>query len=674
MIARLAIANRGEIARRIIRTATSMGIETVAMYSDTDAGSPHVRDSDLAVRLTGRGASETYLNVDAVVDAALRSRADALHPGYGFLSENAELARAAIAAGLTWVGPTPDVIAAMGDKLAAKSAMAAAGVPTLPTWTADDPAVEFPVLVKAAAGGGGKGMRVVRTRPELPGAIEAAAREANGAFGDPTVFLERLVARARHIEVQILADSHGNFVHLFERECSLQRRHQKIVEECPSSALDDELRRAMGDAALRGARAVGYLGAGTVEFVLEDDGRFWFLEVNTRIQVEHPVTEAVTGVDLVREQLLVAAGEPLSVRQEDLSIRGHAIEARLYAEDPANDFLPCTGVVADFSVPARPALRWESGVEQGSVVGIDFDPMLAKVISHAPSRLEAARSLALGLSRARLRGVVTNRDFLVAALRSTAFLRGDTTTDFVDTAGVPRLRDATEEEVAVAAAAAALAARHARRSTAGVLRNVPGGWRNSVMPPERASYRHRGTNVEVCYSFGRDGSATFVVNALTLQLSGVDVSAAEPGLEVTVSVGGDGERRLHVLEAPPKVWVQSAGGDIELDIVERFSVAGSQNPEGSLVSPMPGRVVRVSVAAGDVVEAGTELVVIEAMKMEHKLTAATSGRVGEVLVSAGDQVAAGQLLVVVEDALRDGPDAPEGQAKPEGQAEAEGTR
>ncbi len=660
MISRLAIANRGEIARRITRTAASMGIETVAMFSDTDAGSPHVRESDVAVRLAGRGASETYLNVDAVVAAALRSRADALHPGYGFLSENAELARAVIAAGLTWVGPTPEVIAAMGDKLAAKSAMAAAGVPTLPTWEADDPSVEFPVLVKAAAGGGGKGMRVVRDRSELAGALEAAAREAGAAFGDPTVFLERLVQRARHIEVQILADSHGNFVHLFERECSLQRRHQKIVEESPSSAVDSELRRALGDAALRGARAVGYLGAGTVEFVLEGDGSFWFLEVNTRIQVEHPVTEAVTGVDLVREQLLVAAGEPLSVRQEDLSIRGHAIEARLYAEDPANDFLPCTGALVDFSVPARPQLRWESGVEQGSVVGIDFDPMLAKVISHAPSRPEAAAALALGLSRARVRGVVTNRDFLVAALRSKEFLRAETTTDFVDSAGVPRLRDVSDAEVAVAAAAACLAARHVRRSTAGVLGAVPGGWRNSVMPPERASYRHRGASVDVSYHFGRDGSATFVVNGSTLELSDVDVSAAPPGLEVTASGAGGDVHRLHVAESAGKVWVQSVEGDVELEIVERFAVAGSPNPEGALVSPMPGRVVRVSVASGDAVEAGAELVVIEAMKMEHKLNAPTSGRVTQVLVGGGDQVAAGQLLVVVEVAHRPAGGEPEG--------------
>jgi propionyl-CoA carboxylase alpha chain len=649
VIARLAIANRGEIARRIITTATSMGIETVAMFSDGDAGSPHVRDSDLAVRLPGQSASETYLNVDAVVDAALRSRADALHPGYGFLSERADLARAAIAAGLTWVGPTPEVIAAMGDKLAAKSAMAAAGVPTLPTWTADDPSVELPVLVKAAAGGGGKGMRVVTTRSELPGALEAAAREASAAFGDPTVFLERLVQRARHIEVQILADSHGNFVHLFERECSVQRRHQKIIEECPSSALDDEQRRLIGDAALRGARAVGYLGAGTVEFVVEEDGSFWFLEVNTRIQVEHPVTEAVTGVDLVREQLLVAAGEALSVCQDDLSICGHAIEARLYAEDPANGFLPCTGNLAEFTAPSRPALRWESGVERGSVVGIDFDPMLAKVISHAPSRAEAARSLALGLSRARVRGVVTNRDFLVASLRSPAFLNGETTTDFVDTAGVPRLRDVSEEELAVAAAAACLAARQVRRSTARALRNVPGGWRNSVMPAEQASYTHRGQNLEVCYHFARDGSATFVVNASTLVFSGIEVIAAAPGLEVRASLGGSDERCLHVLETGPKVWVQSADGDVELDVVERFAVAGSTNPEGALVSPMPGRVVRVSVAAGDIVAAGAELVVIEAMKMEHKLTAPMSSRVSEVRAGAGDQVAAGQLLVVVED-------------------------
>ena len=648
MIERLAVANRGEIARRIMRTAASMGIETVAMYADGDADSPHVREADQALRLPGSTAAETYLDVDAVLAAALRGGADALHPGYGFLSERAELARATIDAGLTWVGPSPDVISAMGDKLAAKKIMAEAGVPTLPTWSPGDPSIVFPVLVKAAAGGGGKGMRLVGDPEGLPGALEAAAREAQSAFGDPTVFLERFVQGARHVEVQILADSHGNFVHLFERECSIQRRHQKIIEECPSGAVSSDLRRQLGEAALRGARAVGYLGAGTVEFVLEANGSFWFLEVNTRIQVEHPVTEAVTGVDLVREQLLIASGEPMSIRQEALSIDGHAVEARLYAEDPANDFLPCTGTLVEFSQPDHPALRWESGVETGSVVGIDFDPMLAKVIAHAPSRVEAARRLALGLSRSRIRGVTTNRDFLVAILRSQDFLSGETTTDFVEVSGVPRSRSVDKDELAVAAVAAALARRFRRMTQACVLRQVPAGWRNSVMPPERESFTHCGQTLQVTYSFARDGSADFSVGGESLKLSRPQVSVCGLCVEVRVSLGGSDDRRLLVTAEGSRLWVQGREGDVELGVVERFPVAGSAGPQGGLTSPMPGRVVNVSVAVGDTVDAGSLLVVIEAMKMEHRLNAPHPGRVAQVLAGPGDQVGAGQLLVVVD--------------------------
>ncbi|MDQ3146516.1 MAG: ATP-grasp domain-containing protein, partial [Actinomycetota bacterium] len=414
--ATLLVANRGEIARRVLRTARSMGLRTVAVYVDADAGAPFVAEADEAVQLPA-----TYLDGTSIIEAAKATGAQAVHPGYGFLSENATFAGEVEAAGLVWVGPSPAVIEAMGDKLAAKRAAVAAGVPTL--RSSEDPEADgevgYPLLVKAAAGGGGKGMRVVASADELPEAVAAARREAASGFGDDRVFLERWVPRSRHVEIQILGDAHGGLVHLGERECSIQRRHQKIIEESPSPVVDDAMRAAMGDAALRLAKAIGYQSAGTVEFLVDDDSReFWFLEVNTRLQVEHPVTEEVTGIDLVREQLRVAAGEALGYGQADVTFSGHAVEARLYAEDPASGFLPATGTIAAFAPAPSPAVRWDSGVEAGSVVGVDFDPMLAKVVAHGPTRAEAAGRLALALERLHLGGVTTNRDFLAATLRS----------------------------------------------------------------------------------------------------------------------------------------------------------------------------------------------------------------------------------------------------------------
>src|SRR6266702_3359120 len=527
----LLIANRGEIARRIIRTASAMGIATVAAYADGDAGAPFVKEADRAVALPGRTAAETYLNIDALLQAAASTGADAVHPGYGFLSERAAFARAVLAAGLTWVGPPPDVIEVMGDKLAAKRMMAEAGVPVLeswevggqsggapggspgrPSWTAADLGeLPMPLLVKAAAGGGGKGMRVVSRSGDLAEAVAAARREAGAAFGDPTVFCERYITGARHVEIQILADSHGNTVHCFERECSIQRRHQKIIEECPSPALEAGLRDRMGAVALAAAKAAGYAGAGTVEFVLGPSGEFWFIEINTRLQVEHPVTEAVTGLDLVREQLLVAQGLPLSVTQAGLAIDGHAIEARLYAEDPAAGFLPTTGTLLDWHPAAAPRCRWDSGVEQGSTVGTEFDPMLAKVIAHAPTRTEAALRLALALERSRIRGITTNRDFLVAALRHPEFLAGDTTTSFIELTGLAAARPRPGAGLRIAAMAAALTAQAGARASAPVLRSLPSGWRNSVMPPERAGYRHEAGQLEVTYRRQRGGSFAVTV-------------------------------------------------------------------------------------------------------------------------------------------------------------------
>ena len=494
-IKRILIVNRGEIARRIMRTAHNMGISTVAIYADGDASEPFVQEADQAVSLDGTSSLETYLDHDKVLAAAKRTGADAVHPGYGFLSENTTFAAAVQAAGLIWIGPDSDAISKMGDKLSSKNLMTEAGVPTLPSAEVEAGAdakslakdIGYPLLVKASAGGGGKGMRVVESEAELEEAVEGARREAGASFGDDTIFLERWLSSSRHVEIQVLGDEQGNAVHCFERECSIQRRHQKIIEEAPSPAVSPELREKMGAAAVAAAKAIGYTSAGTVEFLLDGDD-FWFLEMNTRLQVEHPITEEITGLDLVREQILVAQGQSLSVEQEDLSINGHAIEARIYGEDPASDFLPTAGPVLLFERSKVADARFDSGIETGSVVGIEFDPMLAKVIVHAPTRVEAALRLARVLETTRLQGIVTNRDFLVSVLREQAFLDGDTTTDFIERIDPPRGREPNRGEMIEAAIAAAMIAQGDRRADSKTLNRIPSGWRNSVMPPELVEY------------------------------------------------------------------------------------------------------------------------------------------------------------------------------------------
>jgi len=705
VITTLLIANRGEIARRIAATAAAMGIATVAVYADGDADEPFAAEADHAVALPGRTAAETYLNTGALLRAAAAAGADAVHPGYGFLAEQPAFARAVAAAGLTWVGPPADVIEALGDKLAAKRMMSGAGLPVLPSWEVTGEVrpvigdLPLPLLVKAVGGGGGKGMRVVASAAELGDAVAAASREAAAAFGDPAVFLEPYVAGARHVEVQVLADSRGGAVHCFERECSIQRRHQKIIEECPSPALGPGLRDRMGAVALAAAKAAGYAGAGTVEFVLGPSGEFWFIEINTRLQVEHPVTEAVTGLDLVREQLLVAQGLPLSVTQAGLAIDGHAIEARLYAEDPAAGFLPTTGTLLDWHPAAAPRCRWDSGVEQGSTVGTEFDPMLAKVIAHAPTRTEAALRLALALERSRIRGITTNRDFLVAALRHPRFLAGDTTTSFIELTGLAAARPRPGAGLRIAAMAAALTAQAGARASAPVLRSLPSGWRNSVMPPERAGYRHEAGQLEVTYRRQRDGSFAVTVTgpgpadgqagegggqdeqggAGSLAPGGGDPGAAAgaaggrgcnaaggaagkaaggAAAPVTVAVreagggwidlaAGGRKHRLHVFRHGSRVWVQGPGGDIELSAVPRFPAAEPEPVAGGLVAPLPGTVLAVHVAPGDTVSAGQLLMTVEAMKMEHRITAPRDGVVGEVRARPGDQVSGGDLLAVI---------------------------
>jgi propionyl-CoA carboxylase alpha chain len=819
VIAKLLVANRGEIAARVLRTARAMGIATVAVFSDPDRDAPFVAQADEAVPLGGatpaeavrrapapsRRASalaESYLRVDAILDAAERTGADAVHPGYGFLAESPELAAGCRKRGLAFVGPPSEVLAALGDKLEAKRVATAAGVPVLPGVAvggqgAGDLAaaagrVGFPLVVKATHGGGGIGMAVARDPGDLAAAVDAARRQAGSAFGDDAVFLERWLEAPRHVEVQLLADAGGRMVQLFERECSIQRRHQKLIEESPSPAVGPDLRRRLGEAALAVARAVGYVGAGTVEFLLEgpgdgpsssdgaavdpDGGRFWFLEVNPRIQVEHPVTEAVTGLDLVRLQLLAAAGEPLPPEATRAELHGHAVEARLYAEDPSAGFLPRTGTVHRFEIagggpgaggdpavlgPGGWGVRVDAGVAEGSVVGVHYDPLLAKVVAHAPTRPEAARMLASALSTARLHGVVTNRDLLVGVLRSAPFLSGETDTAFLDrhppaeltAAGGSAGQPGEPSAVRLHAAVAALAAQAERRATATVYPAVPSGWRNNPSQLQRTDLelgRPPGpggvggpVGISVAYRFdrtgtlealevdgdplpgfrlwhcspdpahppGRGGGQATRTWLVDLEADGVrrrfqvhrvgDTAYVDsplghtelrerpqdpelPGAEGRPAAGTPPGGRPAAGASPEGLWTTGpapSGGRLRsptggLDAAgSRGSVgahgsrggagavgspggAGADSEQGVLpagadgaaVAPLPGIVRQVAVRVGDRVDAGAVLVVVEAMKTEHRIAAGRAGRVRRVLVAEGQEVAAGATVVELEEA------------------------
>ncbi|WP_031073086.1 acetyl/propionyl/methylcrotonyl-CoA carboxylase subunit alpha [Streptomyces sp. NRRL S-118] len=626
MITSVLVANRAEIACRVFRTCRSLGIDTVAVHSDPDAGALHVREADAAVRLPGAAPADTYLRGDLIVRAALAAGADAVHPGYGFLSENADFARAVTDAGLTWIGPPPKAIEAMASKTRAKELMAAAGVPLLdPVDPATATPSDLPLLLKAAAGGGGRGMRVVRDLAALPGELAAATAEARSAFGDGEVFAEPYVERGRHVEVQVLADAHGTVWALGTRDCSLQRRHQKVVEEAPAPGLAPALRETLHTAAVAAATAVGYVGAGTVEFLVAGD-RAYFLEMNTRLQVEHPVTEAVFGLDLVALQLRVAEGAALPPAPPAAS--GHAVEARLYAEDPARDWSPQTGVLHALELPA--GLRVDAGYAAGDTIGVHYDAMLAKVIAHAPTRDEAVRKLAHALARARVHGPVTNRELLVRSLRHPDFTAGRLDTGFYErnldglTAPAPG-----EAEAAVAAALAAAARRGGRF----------GGFRNVPSQPQSARYGGH----EVRYRSTRGGGWTVVSHP---HLHVVDVTPelvrlADDGVVRAWEVAAYGDGTVHVT---------TPGTAHRLAEHPRFTDPAERTAPGSLLAPMPGTVVRVAdVAPGDRVAAGQPLVWLEAMKMEHRVTAPASGTLAALHAAPGHQVEVGALLAVVEE-------------------------
>lgn len=719
---RVLIANRGEIAVRIARTCRSLGIETVAVHSDVDGDALHVEACDQAVRLGGAAPADSYLRVDALLEAAARTGADAVHPGYGFLAENAGFATAVLEAGLTWIGPSPDAIATMGDKVAAKRAMADAGVPLVPgeelvddvsdgDLTAAGERIGYPLLVKAAAGGGGKGMRIVRDTGELVDAVAAARREALGAFGDGTVFLERYLDRARHVEVQILGDHHGQVVHAFERECSVQRRHQKVVEEAPSPGIDGPVRDALLHAAVAAGRAIGYRNAGTVEFIVDEsrlaarrDGQdvdprdcIAFLEVNTRLQVEHPVTEEtvrirdaagqLTRLDLVREQLHVAAGLPLRFAQDQLVQTGHAIEVRLYAEEPAAGYLPRSGPLHALLPAHGDGVRWDLGVRSGDVIATHYDPMIAKVIAAAPTRTEAAARLARELDTTVLAGVTTNRDLLVAVLRDPTFLSGATTTDHLDVhhpGGTTPAPSQAARRVALAAVAVAGTVRRAVDRPDDLPAVRPGFASAATFRPHLTA-TVEGEDVTVRHHVTRDGHVALTIlpgatpedrdegAALDLMVrlhhhaSGAPLPAGED-LHLVVEV--DGVRSpLRVTTVEDVHVVATPHGRVTVREHPRFPDAADDVPTGATLAPMPGSVVSVDVAEGDRVDFHQLLCAVEAMKMEHRVTAPVAGTVVDVRVTPGQQVDADQVLIVVEpDAEGDvEPDA-EGDVRPEVEA------
>ncbi|MEU9363413.1 biotin carboxylase N-terminal domain-containing protein [Streptomyces avermitilis] len=616
MIASVLVANRGEIACRVFRSCRASGIRTVAVYSDADENALHARVADAAVRLPGAAPAQTYLRGDLIVKAALAAGADAVHPGYGFLSENAGFARAVRDAGLVWIGPPPEAIEAMASKTRAKKLM---GLEPLTEVTPSD----LPVLVKAAAGGGGRGMRVVRDLAELDAELTAARAEALSAFGDGEVFVEPYVEGGRHVEVQVLADTHGTVWALGTRDCSLQRRHQKVIEESPAPGVDAGLTAELHELAIRAARAVGYTGAGTVEFLVAD-GRAHFLEMNTRLQVEHPVTEAVFGIDLVAQQIRVAEGAALE--SDPPRARGHAIEARLYAEDPSRDWAPQTGTLHRLALPREADVRLDTGYTDGDAVGVHYDPMLAKAVVHAPTRAEAVRRLADALDRAEIHGPVTNRDLLVRSLRHPEFTAARMDTGFYDRHLAELTAPAPDP---YAPLAAALADAHGRSRF--------GGWRNLPSQPQTRRYLMAGDEHEARYHHTRDG----------LTAEGVRVVHADAGLVILEISGVQG--KFQVSRYDDQVYVNATA----LTELPRFPDPAARQEPGSLLAPMPGTVVRVAegLAEGARVEAGQPLLWLEAMKMEHKISAPTAGTLSALHATPGQQVEVGTLLAVVQRAL-----------------------
>jgi len=632
------VANRGEIASRIMSSAQKMGIKCVAVYVEADKNAPYLTQADQSVKL-----DTNYLDADAILNAAKMTHSEAIHPGYGFLSENADFASSVEQSGLIWIGPSASAIAKMGDKLKAKAITESAGLPTLPIalTEADIDSIGFPLLIKASAGGGGKGMRIVNNAKDLADSIKITQGEAQQAFGDGTIFFESYIKKSRHIEIQILGDHHGNIIHLGERECSIQRRYQKIIEESPSPRLDSALREQLGDAAISLAKKINYQSAGTIEFLFDDEtGKFWFLEMNTRLQVEHPVTEEVTGIDIVEQQLLIAGNQELNITQQDVVWDGHAIEARIYAEDPENNFLPSTGKLIANQIKPKAGIRWDSGVEAGMLIGTDFDPLLAKVIAHGSTRLDAARKLASELENTHFGGFVTNVEFLANVLRHKEFIQGNTTTGFIDEFSPSRSLVLEDDQQRFVAITAALWLQGLNRSQAVVLENMPSGWNNARLPDQRIVFEMDDRLLEIHYKRNRDGSFT---------VDNLQQAIVHHWCESEVDIEIDGVRTLSsVTMEGDQLLVQCLGGNKLLNIQPRFVSSQEQEQQGSLVSPMPGKVVELHVKKGDRVKAGDNLLMIEAMKMNHNVKANEDGIIAELFVQENDQLDYGAVLMIIE--------------------------
>ena len=632
------IANRGEIACRIIRTANEMGIKTIAVYEDADSNATFVSMSDVAVKL-----KNGYLDADEIVDAAKKTGADAIHPGYGFLSENSIFARKVIRNNIIWIGPTPHVIKVMGDKIKAKELAKKANVPTLEKAESikDSKQLGFPLLIKAAAGGGGKGMRIVNNKNELKDAVAAAKREAKAGFGDERVFIEKYIKKSRHIEIQVLGDQHGNVIHLGERECSIQRRHQKIIEESPSPKLDDELREQIGNAAVKLAKKIKYQSAGTVEFILDENtNEFWFLEVNTRLQVEHPVTEEVTGVDLVRAQINIAKNEYLELKQKDVEFNGHALEVRLYAENPNNDFLPETGKIVCYEPYKNKSIRWDSGVQKGYEVGTNFDPMLSKVISWAPNRTDACLQLATALEKSCIGGVKTNKDFLVECIRHPEFLAGNTTSDFIEIQSPKRKKVLNDHDKNSLMIAGALWISQTNIKNKNKLRFIKHSWTNGRLPHQNISFQFENEIHQIKYSY---------INKESILIHEKNVEIISFDNEMLECVINDIRSQYQIYRDEDRLFVFDSFNDIQLKVLPRFVDPSTSSIEGGLLAPMPGKISEVLIKKDQKVKAGQSLMIIEAMKMEQTIKSPNAGKISKIMVKKGQQVENGESLLVIDE-------------------------
>ena len=649
---KLLVANRSEIALRIMQSARKLGLSTVAVYSDADEAAPYVRFADEAVRIGPSPSTDSYLRIDAILRAAKLSGADSVHPGYGFLAESPDFAQAVVDAGLTFVGPTPSAIRAMGLKKEAKAQVARLGVPVVAGSDGGDQSsatlaaaaleLGLPIIFKPSAGGGGKGLRIVRSRGELEPAIDSAKREASSAFGDPTLIIEKYLERPRHVEIQLLGDHHGHLVHLFERECSIQRRHQKIIEETPSVALGPKLREEMGEAALTVARAIGYTNAGTVEFLLDEQGRFYFSEMNTRLQVEHRVTELVLGLDLVELQLRIARGEPLPFTQEALAQKGHAVECRVYAEDPANHFFPSVGVVHDWSVPSLGGVVVDSGIDAGSSVTVHYDPLVAKVVTWGTDRAQATGKMVRALEAVSLAGPSNNLGFLSRLLRHPEYTAGRLHTGLVEELSALWAEPVDADRDGEAAIAATLAQHERRRRADDYLPSVPSGWRNNRWADQFVEYGAR----RVEYRSLEAGR--FLVRLDGAEATWSVMSFHDPELVLESPPGL--RQTFRVVEVQGHHWVHGRRGTTLLLETPRFPAPADAALKGGLLAPMPGKVTRVMVRTGETVKKGQLLLVLEAMKMEQTVLSPEDGTVQELLVREGEQVTAGQVLALVGEA------------------------